>query len=243
MADGRRPCIGRARPHAHLVDAAGEAVLLDQRLGVTAEVGRHRGAVAIGQEPLSEEDDDRHRAGEQRHADQGELEEAEAADACVASGLGDQHVHRRSGQGQHRARMRSENQRHQELRGLPLQPDRNHDHHRQQRGDRAVEADQRGEQRHQDHREEQKPRSAFLARAADQELAGPGGDAGHLEPGADDEERGDEDDGGIAEAAERLPRVSTPRRPERKRVIIATTTTGSLFQTNRTTAAAMMAAV
>ena len=41
---------------------------------------------------------------------------------------------------------------------------------------------------HEAHRQEQKARPALLARAPDQELAGPGGDAGHLEPGADDEE-------------------------------------------------------
>ena len=35
--------------------------------------------------------------------------------------------------------------------------------------------------RHEAHGQDEQPRPAFLARAADQELAGPGGDARHLE--------------------------------------------------------------
>ena len=49
---------------------------------------------------------------------------------------------------------------------------------------------------------------------------------------------------GIAEAGQRLPAATARRSPRAPaRVAIATMTTGSLFQTNRTTAAAMMAAV
>ena len=44
----------------------------------------------------------------------------------------------------------------------------------------------------------------------DQMLARPGGHAGRFEARADDEQRRDEDDGGVAEAAERLCRSSTP---------------------------------
>jgi hypothetical protein len=57
--------------------------------------------------------------------------------------------------------------------------------------------------------------AAFFARAADQKLTGPGGDAGDLKPGADDEERGDEDDSRIAEAAERLTDRENTGRPQR----------------------------
>jgi hypothetical protein len=206
----------RALADPHLVDAAGKPVLLDQRLGVTAEIGGHRGAVALGQEPLSEEDDDRHRAREQGDADKRELEEAETADAGIASGFGDEHVHRRAGQREHRAGMGGEDQRHQELRGVALEADGDDHHHRQQGRYRAVDADQRGEQRNQQHGQKQKSRPAFLASSTDEKLAGPGGDAGDLEAGADDEERGDEDDGGIAEAAERLTEGQHACRPERQ---------------------------
>ena len=139
--------IGRAVAHAQLEDAAGEAVLLDQRLGVAAEVGGHGRAVPLGQEALAEQHDDDHRAGEQRHAGQSELEEAEAADAGIDAGLGDEDVDRRAGEGQQRSGMGGEHQRHQKLRRVPLQPDGDDDDDGQQRRDRAVDADQRGEQR------------------------------------------------------------------------------------------------
>ena len=145
--DRRKADIGRGRAHAHLEDAVGEPVLLDQRLGMAAEVGRHRGAVALGQKALAEEDDDRHRAGKQRNADEGELEEAESTGAGLERRLRDEDVHRRAGEGQHRSRMGGEDERHQELRRLPLQAHRHHDHDRQQGGDRAVDADQGGQQR------------------------------------------------------------------------------------------------
>ena len=54
-----------------------------------------------------------------------------------------------------------------------FEPDGDDDHHRQQRGDGAVDADQRGEQRDQAHRQDQKAGPAFLARATDQKLARP----------------------------------------------------------------------
>ena len=140
--------------------------------------------------------------------------------------------------------MGGKDERHQQLRRVPLEPHRHDDHDRQQSRDRAVDADQRGQHGHEAHGQEQKARPALLARTPDQELPGPGGDAGHLEPGADDEERGDEDDGRIAEAAQRLAAGSARRVAQSaSAVAMATTTTGSLFQTNRTTAAAMMAAV
>ena len=85
----RRRCRQRAKlaRTRSLVDAAGQAVLLDQRPGMAAEVGGHGRAVALGQQPLSEQHDDRHRPGQQRHADEREFEEAEAADAGIARRL------------------------------------------------------------------------------------------------------------------------------------------------------------
>jgi len=56
-----------------------------------------------------------------------------------------------------------------------------------------------------------------LACLADQELAGPGGDAGRVEPGTDDEQRGDENHRWIAEPGERLTEVQHSRRPKRER--------------------------
>ena len=112
--------------------------------------------------------------------------------------------------------MRGKHQRHQQLRGRTPDADRDHDHHRQQRGDRAVDADQRGEQRNEHHRQDQQP-GAALARSGDQKLAGPGGHTGNIEPRADDEQRGDEDDRGIAKAAERLLELKHAGRPQRER--------------------------
>ena len=195
---------GRTCAHAHLVDAAGKAVLLDERLRVAAEVGRHGRAIAFGQEPFSEQYDDRHRSCQQRQADKREFEEAEAAHASVAASVRDQDVHRRTGQSQLRAGMRGKDQRQQQLRRISLQADGDDDHHRQKRGDGAIDADQRREERDHTHRQQQQASPALFARAADQKLPGPGGDAGHVEPGADDEERGYEDHRGITEAAKGL---------------------------------------
>ena len=137
---------GRSCAHAHLVDAAGKAVLLDERLRMAAEVGRHGRAIAFGQESVSEQYDDRHRAGQQRQPDKREFEEAEAAEARVGRSFRDQNVHRCTGQGEHRAGMCGKDKWHKQLRRIPLQPDGDDDHHRQKRGDGAVDADQRGEQ-------------------------------------------------------------------------------------------------
>ena len=178
--------------------------MLDQRLGMTTEIGRHLGAVALGEKAFAEQDDDGHRASEQRNAHEGKLEETELTDAGLESGLRDEDVHRRAGQRKHRSRMGGKDERHQELRRFPLETNRHDDHDRQQSGNRAVDADHGGQHGHEAHGEKEKARPALLPRAPDQELTGPGGDAGRLETGADDEEAGDEDDGGVAEAAQCL---------------------------------------
>ena len=50
IADAAAPDVGRTGTHTHLVDSVGKAILLDKRLGVAAEVGGHRRAIALGQE-------------------------------------------------------------------------------------------------------------------------------------------------------------------------------------------------
>lgn len=100
--------------------------------------------------------------------------------------------------------MGREHHRHQQLRRMPLQPDSNDHHDREKRGDGAVDADQRRQQRDEEHGEDEEPDAAVLAGAADQELPGPRGDAGHVQPDADHEQGGDEDDGGITEPHQRL---------------------------------------
>ena len=194
-----------------------------------AQVGRDGPPVAVGQQALAEQHDDRDRARHQRHADNGEFEIAERPQPGLMRRLGHQHVHRRSGQRQHRAGMRAEHQRHQQLRGRPAEPDRGHDHHRQQRGDRAVHADQRRQHADQQHHHHHQA-GAAVARARDQQLPGPGGDAGRLKPRADHEQRGDEDHRWIAEAGQRLAEsVSTPVAYSASAVPSATMTTGKRF--------------
>ena len=113
---------------------------------------------AFGQQPLAEEDDDRNRAGEQGQADERELEEAEPPDARLVGELGDDHVDRRAGEREQRARVGAEGERQQQLGGRQPQPDRDHGHDGQQRGDRAVDADQRRQDRDEQHRQHDQPR-------------------------------------------------------------------------------------
>ena len=102
--------IGRGRPDAQLEDAVVQRVVLDQRARMLAQVGGDRLAAAVRQQARAEEQDDGHRAEEQRHADPGELEIAEGGQAGIDRGIGDQDVHRRAGQRQQRAGMAGEDQ-------------------------------------------------------------------------------------------------------------------------------------
>ena len=143
------------------------------------------------------------RAGEQEDADIGELEIAEARAPSLERGLVDEHVHRRSGQRQHRAGMGPEDQRHQQLRWRPFQPHRQHHDDGQQGRDRSVDADQGREHAAEQHHQHDEPRPA-VARAARQHLAGPGGQAGLLQRPAHHEERCHEHRCRVAEARKRL---------------------------------------
>ena len=92
-----------------------DLVLVDERAGMIAEVVRDRPTAPMGQESFAEEDDDRHRADEERDADERKLEEAEAADAGVLGRLRDDDVDGRAGEREQRTRMGAERERHQEL--------------------------------------------------------------------------------------------------------------------------------
>ena len=153
---------------------------------------------------------------QQRHADEREFEEAEAAVTGIAGGFRHQHVDGRTGERQQRARMRREHQRHEQLRGIALQPHRDHHHHRQQGGNGAVEADDGGEQRAQRHHQHQKPRAAVFARLFDEQLARPCRDAGLLQRRRHHEQRGDEHHRRIAVAGQRIGQRQEARRPQRQ---------------------------
>ena len=75
--------------------------------------------------------------------------------------------------------------------------------HRVERRQGTVEADERRQQREQDHRQDEQARAA-RAGSGVQLLAGPCRHAGGVESFAHDEERGDEDYGRVAEAGESL---------------------------------------
>jgi len=77
----RRTDEGRGGRHRQLVQPVLEVVVLHQRVGVTAEVGRDRFALPHGQQPLAEEDDDDDRPDELRYAEHGPCEEADVAGA------------------------------------------------------------------------------------------------------------------------------------------------------------------
>ena len=77
------------------------------------------------QQPVAEQQRDRDHAHHQRHADERELEEAEAA-----GGVGDDHVDRRPGQRQQRAGVRAEGQREQQPRRRAARAHRQHDRDR-----------------------------------------------------------------------------------------------------------------
>ena len=139
-----------------------------------------------------------------------------ATDPGVLGRLRDDHVDRRAGEGEQRAGVGAERERHQELGRGPLEPHGHHDDDRQQRRDRTVDADQRREQRDEQHHQHDRPPPA-LPHSCGQLLPRPGRDPGCVQALADDEERSDEDDGRVTEACERLLEVEHTRRPQRER--------------------------
>jgi hypothetical protein len=183
---------------------------------VAAEVGRQRSPAAVRQQVPAEQHDDRHGSGQERDPHEGELEVAERADSGVHRRLVHDHVHGRSGERQHRPGVGREHEGHEQLRGRLTEPDRRDHDYREERGDRPVHADQRGDQRDQQHHQDEQPRPA-LAGLGDQELSRPRGHAGGLEASADYEERGDEDDGRIAEPGQGVAQIEDAREVERER--------------------------
>jgi hypothetical protein len=110
---------------------------------------------------------------------------------------------RRAGEQEQRAGVRRERERQQEPGRRELEPDRDHDGHRDERRDRAVRRDQRGQQRREaQHGDEEAVAPA--PRRRDQPLPRPRRHAGGVKRLADDEQRHDEDHGLVAEARKRL---------------------------------------
>ncbi len=138
----RRSDIRRAGAHPKLEQTIVQAVLLDQGPGVCAQVGRDRPPAALRQQALPEQHHDRHRAQDEGNADDGELEEAERRQPVLRRRFRHEHVDRRAGERQQRSGMCRKYQRHQQLRGSTTEANRHHDDHRQERRDRAVDADQ-----------------------------------------------------------------------------------------------------
>ena len=114
-----------ATPDARLIEGqlVVEPVLLDERQGVPAEVGRDQLRRPGRQQALAEQHDDHDRPDDQRDADEGELEEPERRAAVGRRRLRDDHVDRRPGERQHRAGVGAEHQRHQQLRRRPAEAD------------------------------------------------------------------------------------------------------------------------
>ena len=108
LRTGRDHDLGDARAAREQV-VVRERVLRRERARVVAEVGRERARVALRQQPVAERQRDQDHARDQRHADERELEEAEAA-----GGVGDDHVDRRPSQRQQRAGVRAEGEREQQ---------------------------------------------------------------------------------------------------------------------------------
>ena len=106
-----------------------------------------------------------------------------------------------------------ERQRHQQPRGLQGAAHRHHDGHRQQRGHRAVEPDQRGEPGREQHRVEQELAHAG-PRPADHGLPDPRGHAGGVQALADHEERPDQQHRGVGETGQGLGQGDDPQAVE-----------------------------
>ncbi len=190
---------------AQLMDVAGQAELLDEGLRVLAEIGRQRLAVPHRQQPLAEENRDRDASGQPAERRQGRIRNSRSRAgpaSCEASK--DEHVHRRAREREHRSRMGAEHQRHQHLRRR-TRPSRTAitTMTGQKRRDGAVDADERGQERdHQHHQDDQS--RCDCRRHGRSAPAGPGRDAGPLEPRADDEQRRHEDRRRVAESGKAL---------------------------------------
>ena len=194
-----------------------EPVLLDQRPRVVAEVGAgSRAALRCGSSRSPKSTTIAIVPGHQRHADERELEEAEAPDAGVARGSETITLTGVPVSASSEPACAPNASGSSSCDGEPAEAHRHHDDDGQQRRDRAVDADQRGQRGDQQHHEDDQPRPA-LARARDQLLPGPRRHAGGVERLADDEQRGDEEHRRVAEAGERCVEVEHAGRPQRER--------------------------
>jgi hypothetical protein len=208
--------IGGAGPDPQPEHAVLEQVLLGQGVGVAAQVGREHPHRPFRQQPPAEQHHHRDRARQQRDPDQGELEEAEAADPGVGCRLGHQHVHRGAGQGQHRPGVGGERQWQQQPGGELVEP-HGHDHdHWQQGRHSGVDADQRGQAGDQHHHEDQQAPPAGTGQRGELPPS-PGGHPPGVQALADHEQRRDEDHCRVTEAGEGLVQVEDPGGPQGER--------------------------
>jgi hypothetical protein len=181
-----------------------------------AEVGRQRARAPLRKEAGSDHDHERERHEHQWHADERELEESDATGSRVLARPRDQHVDRRAGQHQQRARVRGEGERYEELGRRNSKADRDHRGHRDQRRDRGVRSDQRRQQRREpEQRDDQAVAPA--ASGGDEPLPRPRRHPRRVERLADHEQRRDEDHRLVAEAGQRLIQREHPGGVQRER--------------------------
>jgi len=138
--------------------------------------------------------------------------------------------------------MGGKGQRHEHLGGWQAGPGRHHDDDGDERRDGAVDADQGGEDRHEETDDHEQARAA-LTTAGQQLLPGPRGDTGGVQRLTDDEERRDEDDRRVPEARERVVEVEDPGQPQRDRDPDGDDAERTRFDMNATTAMTRMSNV
>ena len=166
---------------------------------------RRRGGVvtACAAEPAAGGEHVEHAQDQHGEADGRGAEEAEAVKAGAAQFAVHHHVRRRGHQGEHAADEAGEGQRHHQPRRWDLQPRGDAEHDRDEDGDHAGGAHHRAEPGDAEH--EQHQQAGFAAAGAGhQRVAQAVGDAGAHQAVADDEQRGDQHDAGVAEAGQGL---------------------------------------
>src|SRR5690606_32319155 len=219
-----------------------QGVLVAQRTGDGGEVVRQLARDPLRQQEPAQEDEEEDRPGEERDADQPELEEAEPPPTRVCGGLADDDVHRCPGEQEHRAGMCGEGEGQQQVGDPDPGPGRDDDDHRDEGGHRTVDGDDRGDGGDEE-ADGDEDGGAGRPGAADHLAAGPGGHAGGLECLADHEQRGDEQHGGIADPARAWSRSSTPLAHRASETPTATTASGTRPETKARTAATRMLSV
>lgn len=115
----------------------------------------------------------------------------------------DEEIDRRAHEGEQRPGVAREGQRQQHARGCLVDLHRDDNANGHERGDRAVDADQRRESGREEHHPGNRG-GRLLSGAFDDDLADPGGHPGGVEGLTHHEQRGDVDDDRVAESCQRL---------------------------------------